>query len=124
MNSSPIEELDTAQLQTLKAALENLRDEIHRQLEDNASASAPVELDQTLVGRVSRVDAMQQQGIALNNRQQLLQRQKKVAMALRAIADGDYGYCQHCDEAIGFARLQVQPEANLCLRCQENADEH
>lgn len=123
MSPEPVEELSKEQLADLHKALLELQDGIRTQLENNASASAPVELDQTLVGRVSRVDAMQQQSIALNSRQQLEHRQRKIAAALAAIRDDNYGYCQHCDEPIGIARLQAQPEAARCLRCQEKADQ-
>lgn len=122
MSTNSMEELNEKQLASLHKVLLELQREIHAQLDDNAGASATVELDQTLVGRVSRVDALQQQSIALNSRQQLLQRQRKILAALNSFNNDNYGYCQHCDEPIGFARLQAQPEANLCLRCQELAD--
>ena len=118
-----MEVLSTQQIAELRSLLLELRDSIAQQLQQNESSSAPVELDQTLVGRVSRVDAMQQQSIALSSRANLTQRQRKVAAALRAIEAEDYGYCQQCDENIGCARLKVQPEAGFCLSCQEKMDQ-
>ena len=41
-----------------------------------------------------------------------------VERALGRIEDGEYGDCLQCGEPILFARLQVQPDANLCLACQ------
>lgn len=118
-----MKELSSEQIEELRSLLIELRDAIEQQLQHNASSSAPVELDQTLVGRVSRVDAMQQQSIALGSRQNLIQRQRKIAAALQAMEKDDYGYCRHCDEPIAYPRLKVQPEASLCLRCQEKLDQ-
>ncbi|TAK96005.1 MAG: TraR/DksA family transcriptional regulator [Aquabacterium sp.] len=39
--------------------------------------------------------------------------------ALERIESGDYGYCEECGDAIGVARLEVLPEAHLCVGCQD-----
>lgn len=39
--------------------------------------------------------------------------------ALERIENGDYGYCEECGDAIGMARLEVLPEAHLCVGCQD-----
>jgi len=46
----------------------------------------------------------------------------EVSEALARIADGDYGDCAECGEAIPAKRLAALPWAALCLRCQEAAD--
>ena len=117
-----MDDLSTAELEQLKSTLETLLAELQAQLERGAAATAAVQLDQTLVGRVSRVDVMQQQSMAVSTRNKTRQRMQKVTAALAAVAAGDYGYCRRCDEAIGFARLHAQPEANLCIDCQDAAD--
>lgn len=38
------------------------------------------------------------------------------------LAAGEYGLCEDCGEAIGFARLEAQPAASRCVRCQEQAE--
>ena len=76
------------------------------------------------VGRVSRIDAMQQQSMAVSTRGKALLKLKKVQASLKAIESGDYGLCRQCDEAISFGRLNAQPQANLCLICQDKADRH
>jgi DnaK suppressor protein len=81
-------------------------------------AAKPVTLDQQSVGRVSRIDAIQQQQMALANRQQASALRQHIESALRRIDDGSYGDCLHCGEAIGDARLQAQPWASLCIDCQ------
>ena len=75
-------------------------------------------LDQQSVGRVSRIDAIQQQQMAIANRAQATQELGRVERALARIDDGDYGSCLECGEAIAVARLQAQPWASLCIDCQ------
>ena len=38
--------------------------------------------------------------------------------ALAKFADGSYGLCDNCGEAIGLSRLNARPEARLCIDCQ------
>ena len=38
------------------------------------------------------------------------------------LAQGDYGLCEDCGEPIGFARLEAQPAASRCVRCQDVAE--
>ena len=89
---------------------------------DQSSAEetkASVELDQTRVGRLSRMDAMQvhQMEQALNRR-----RQKEILAlksALKRIDDGEYGFCVQCDEPINPKRLEIDPTASLCIPCAQ-----
>ena len=90
-----------------------------KDLLDHAEASTqPVTLDQQSVGRVSRIDAIQQQQMAVANRQQAMNLLKLIAAALARIDDGSYGDCLECGEPIADARLEVQPWAGLCIECQ------
>ncbi len=43
---------------------------------------------------------------------------ESIATALRAVEKGTYGICERCGEAIDPARLEVRPDATLCLKCQ------
>ena len=42
--------------------------------------------------------------------------------ALRSIEKGRYGICERCDQAIEVARLEVKPDATLCLTCQQEVE--
>jgi DnaK suppressor protein len=78
-----------------------------------------VTLDQQSVGRVSRIDALSQQQMAIANQQQASSQLRAIGQALRRIdADDNYGLCEECGETIAFARLQAQPFASLCIDCQ------
>ena len=92
------------------------------ELEETSRASAgTVELDQSKVGRLSRMDAMQQQAMSV----ELLRRQKqqllRVQAALKRIADDEYGWCLDCGEEINPQRLAIDPAATYCVQC---ADKH
>ena len=41
-----------------------------------------------------------------------------IRQALARMADGSYGLCDNCGEAIGLSRLEARPEARLCIDCQ------
>ena len=81
-------------------------------------ASRPVELDQQSVGRLSRMDSLQQQAMAKNNRRSLELRLKQVVAALARHERGDYGSCLRCEEDISPKRLNAKPEAPFCRQCQ------
>ena len=43
---------------------------------------------------------------------------ERITGALRRIADGTYGRCEHCDTAIPVERLEILPQARFCVPCQ------
>lgn len=110
--------LKPKQITLLRETLKQLLAELLKQEELALPATSTVVLDQSKVGRLSRMDAMQQQHMADSTLQHTKQRLKLVQKALNKIAEEEYGFCELCDEDIDFARLQVSPEAQLCLKCQ------
>jgi RNA polymerase-binding protein DksA len=42
--------------------------------------------------------------------------------ALRLARNGTYGTCESCGERIDPARLEILPEATLCLNCQRQKE--
>jgi DnaK suppressor protein len=100
-----------------RARLEVLRDELDALLSGTANGARPVDLDEP-IGRLSRVDAMQQQSMLAANRTAASRRRQQVVAALRRIDDDDYGDCAVCGEPIDPRRLEAQPEAPLCVACQ------
>ena len=78
---------------------------------------APVTLDQQSVGRLSRMDAMQQQSMEIATEERRQRRLIALSTALEQIAAGDYGYCLKCDDEIATGRLVVDPAVTLCIKC-------
>lgn len=84
------------------------------------SATDTVTLDQSAVGRVSRIDALQQQQMALEAQRRRALQRKQIDGALRRIDSGDFGDCYICGEPIALARLQLNPLLTRCLHCAES----
>jgi DnaK suppressor protein len=95
--------------------------ETEEQLSLNAEATRPVSLD-AAIGRVTRVDAIQHQQMALHAKRRLGMQLEKIRAALRRLDDGTYGECALCGEDIDRGRLEVAPEAPTCLECQRRLD--
>jgi DnaK suppressor protein len=94
-----------------------LRDELRSMIDASAEAARPVDLDQP-IGRLSRIDAIQQQNMVKASRRAAELRLQQVAAALRRLDDDEYGDCLQCGEEVGEARLEARPEAPFCIGCQ------
>jgi DnaK suppressor protein len=102
-------------LLTLRVELQNLA-------ETGDASAAVVELDQSKVGRLSRMDAMRAQAMAKassNRRQTML---TKITAALKRIDNGDYGFCRECEEPINPKRLEFDPTAIHCIGCASKVE--
>lgn len=105
------------QLNLYKKLLLSLQESL---LEDNKtgeSATQIVELDQSSVGRLSRMDAMQGQAMAQENKRRRALKLIQITAALERIENNDFGYCISCDEAIANQRLEFDPSSTLCIEC-------
>jgi DnaK suppressor protein len=78
---------------------------------------APVTLDQDSVGRLSRIDAMQVQAMALAQQRRRLAERQAIEAALKRIEEGEYGYCRICGDDIAPARLEHSPAVSTCIAC-------
>ena len=107
----------TIDIEKAKQRLEEKRADLENLSEISKEARDTVELDQQAVGRLSRMDAMQQQAMAEAQERSRQLDLTRIDMAYRRIYDGDYGYCVECDEEIPDARLAIDPMAERCVRC-------
>lgn len=117
-----MEELSEKQAETLREQLVELVAELESTLRSSADSASPVVLDQSSVGRLSRMDAMQQQAMAKATRAKAQVRLAQCKVALSSFDRDEYGLCRKCEEPIGYRRLSAKPEAPLCLECQRSAD--
>ena len=83
---------------------------------------APVELDQTKVGRLSRMDAMQQQAMAQASGRRPEVELQRIRTAIGRLRSGDYGYCVKCDNEITEKRLEIDPATLICIDCARDAE--
>ncbi len=111
------DDLTDAQVAELKADLLRLRVELGEQEVASGDSSQPVKLDPSAVGRLSRMDALQQQSMAVEERRRRAVRSQQIAAALAAVEQESYGACRRCDEPIGYRRLKARPESPFCIPC-------
>jgi DnaK suppressor protein len=109
-------------LSRFKNRLIALRQELDTVKKIGDQASEPVELDQTRMGRLSRMDAMQAQAISVASKIRREAKLKQVAAALERIEQDHYGWCIDCGELIAAKRLEFDPTTVLCIACAEKAE--
>ena len=112
-----MDELTDEQAAEMKTALLALQKGLEDLLDTTRDDSRPVDLDEP-IGRLSRMEAMQQQSMTQANRRAAQLRLQQVAAAKTRIDRDEYGECAECGEVVGFKRLVVRPEAPLCIACQ------
>lgn len=78
---------------------------------------APVTLQQDSVGRLSRMDAMQQQAMAQATERRRQSERARIMAALARLEEGEWGYCLACGEKIAEARLRHDPSVATCVKC-------
>ncbi len=74
-------------------------------------------LDQQAIGRLSRMDALQNQAMALATGARRDAERTRLQAALRRIEDGSFGYCEECGEEIAPGRVELDPAAVRCIDC-------
>lgn len=109
MNSDTINAFRNQLLNNLAA----LEDSQHTANESTAT----VVLDQSSVGRLSRMDAMQNQQMAIATQRRRQEQITQIKAALKRIEDNNFGYCVRCDEEIPAGRLAINPAITVCVKC-------
>ena len=99
-----------------------LRAEIEAVAATGNESAGIVELDQSKVGRLSRMDAMQVQAMAQASSQRREQMLRNITAALGRLERNEYGDCQSCDEPINPKRLEFDPTATLCIECASESE--
>lgn len=105
------------ELQQYKEILLAEQTELIKLKESAQDSTQTVNLDQSSVGRLSRMDAMQSQAMALEGKRRRDIQLTRIGAALERIEEGEFGYCAACDEEINVRRLQVDPANPFCVEC-------
>ena len=111
--------MDKQKTRQYKRQLIERREQLLEIYETSKQAAETVELDQSRVGRLSRMDAMQQQAMAQATNQRRAEELRRIAVALRRIENDEFGYCLNCDEEIAPGRLDFDPSIPNCIDCAE-----
>ncbi len=96
-----------------------MRDEVEELSEVTEEARQPVELDQTMVGRLSRMDALQTQAMQLETERRRTVEIQRIDAALKRMDEGEFGYCVSCGVGIETKRLENDPTTPTCFDCAE-----
>ena len=113
-NISNVNGSDTAFFQSLiRARL----DEISVENQLGKAGQSVVHLDQQAVGRLSRMDALQNQAMAKAQQTRRDINARRLKTALTRIDEDEYGYCEDCGEDIARKRLELDPSAAKCISC-------
>jgi DnaK suppressor protein len=105
--------------QHLKSLLMKQKLELLQAGETGQQAEEIVELDQSRMGRLSRMDAMQTQAMSKETGRRRRQHLVEIDAALKRIDDGEYGPCSECGELISAGRLAANPAVRLCIDCAQ-----
>ena len=106
------------EIKYFKRCLDQRLDEISKR----QKTVSPLELDQARVGRLSRMDAMQQQAMTRAVARLTAIEEQRIRTALKYMASGEYGYCMDCGEEIAERRLRVDPSLLTCITCARAAE--
>ena len=106
-------------LKSAKTLLTEKREELETLSRLSQEARDTVELDQQSVGRLSRMDAMQQQAMNQATERTRQRDLNRIKAAMGRMDDGEYGYCVDCGEEIAERRLEVDPMAERCINCAQ-----
>ena len=92
----------------IETRLKGRRREIQALIEGHGEDGKPVALDQTRVGRLSRMDALQNQAMAQETERRRQHELSLIDSALQRLEDGIYGECVDCGEPIAEKTVGVR----------------
>lgn len=85
-------------------------------------SAGTVTLDQSSVGRLSRMDALQQQAMARGSQERLVVRVRRIEAALARVQAGTFGKCCQCGAEVEAERLRLDATTVFCTDCQEERE--
>ena len=109
--------MNDAELNRFKTLLLQQRDTLMASQQLGQSATETLALDQSSVGRVSRIDAIQSQSMTIETTRLRQQQLRQITTAIAMIESGDYGFCTECHGEIDVKRLSIDRAAMQCVPC-------
>ena len=80
----------------------------------------PVQLDQTSIGRLTRMDQMQTQAMQIETQRRRKREINLIKQALGRIERDVFGECVLCGEEIEAKRLEYNPTILNCFECAKD----
>ena len=97
------------------------RTELEQLIESSADTRTDRNLDQQRIGRLSRVDALQQHAMEEATGRRREHEIARIDAALKRIEGDDYGFCTACERPVAPKRLENDPATPLCIECAARA---
>ncbi|MFV2053041.1 TraR/DksA family transcriptional regulator [Aliiroseovarius sp. YM-037] len=94
-----------------------MQSELADETQRGTEGTKTVMLDQQSVGRLSRMDAIQNQAIAQAAQARREQLKSRIQSALARIEEDEFGYCVECGDEIAPKRLDLDPTTTICVTC-------
>ena len=104
-------------VEKFRGLLENRKAELIASVANASKAAAPVELDQQVQGRLSRMNAIQGQAMAQATIERRRVEISQIDAAFQRMKEGEFGYCVECGEDIAPKRLELNPAIARCVDC-------
>ena len=104
-------------IEALKKQLFERRNELERLILAHRVDTKPVVLDQTTVGRLSRMDELQRQAMSMETERRRKDEVCRIDASIVRVEQGEYGYCVTCGEKIEKKRIELDPAIPTCVRC-------
>jgi DnaK suppressor protein len=109
----------TIDIEKVRKQLEARKAELTASIENATESAAPVEMDQQVQGRLSRMDAIQGQAMA----QATIERRRieiaQINAAFKRMEESEFGYCVECGDEIAPKRLELNPAIARCVECAD-----
>lgn len=115
-SQSQLNAMERNEQEHFRDVIRRRQDEIETEL-TGAAQDVGVVAPDSAIGRLSRLDTMQIREMALATRQRLREEKARLQDAVHRIESGTFGRCALCREDISHERLQIQPDAVVCVPC-------
>lgn len=89
-------------------------------IEEGNNEEKPVNIDESQVGLLSRLEAMEEKAVAEEISHKRENELTRIEIALKRMEKGEYGFCSTCGEDIDKKRLELDPSALFCIDCAKN----
>ena len=110
-------EMNDSDIETFRTLIRQRLASLDEENDAGREGQAIVTLDQQAVGRLSRMDALQNQAMAKAQQVRRDGETKRLKAALARMDEGEYGYCEDCGDDIAPGRLKLDPAVQLCISC-------
>ena len=121
IGAKPMSKVPDLDIKEINKFLVARQEELLALIKSGEKTKTDTDLDQQRVGRLSRMDAMQQQAMEDETGRRREKELYRIAAALDRIESDDYGYCTACGGTIAAKRLKNDPETPLCINCAQKA---